>query len=199
MGHIKHPFTTLLITAFLSTESWAKTIDITNITETIVAQDGDILTGRRTLEAKISIADGATVTLQNFTHYDAYTTNIKPEPGITCEGNATIILKNENIIESTKEYPGIFVPENKTLTINGQGEPMQMATPVPRLEVLPTENRAILLSTGEQLTLQELAARVSDVEVMVAKNFAEILPLTEAQSQQLKAKVQIVDNIYRHR
>jgi hypothetical protein len=34
---------------------------------------------------------------------------------------------------------------------------------------------------------------------MVAKNFAEILPLTEAQSQQLKAKVQIVDNIYRHR
>ena len=76
---------------------------------------------------------------------------------------------------------------------------MQKASPVPRLEVLPTENRAILLSTGEQLTLQELAARVSDVEVMVAKNFAEILPLTEAQSQQLKAKVQIVDNIYRHR
>ena len=114
--------TIMLITTLFSSTSWAKTIDITNITEPIVAQDGDILTGRRTLEAKISIADGATVTLQNFTHYEAYTTNIKPEPGITCEGNATIILKNENVIEGTNEYPGIYVPENKTLTINGQGE-----------------------------------------------------------------------------
>lgn len=113
--------TIMLITTLFSSTSWAKTIDITNITEPIVAQDGDILTGRRTLEAKISIADGATVTLQNFTHYEAYTTNIKPEPGITCEGNATIILKNENVIEGTNEYPGIYVPENKTLTIQGTG------------------------------------------------------------------------------
>ena len=113
--------TIMLITTLFSTVSGAKTIDITNITEPIVAQDGDILTGRRTLEAKISIADGATVTLQNFTHYEAYTTNIKPEPGITCEGNATIILKSENVIEGTKEYPGIYVPENKTLTIQGTG------------------------------------------------------------------------------
>lgn len=114
--------TIMLITTLFSSTSWAKTIDITNITETIVAQDGNILTGTHSLKAKISIADVATVSLQNFTHYDAYTTNIKSEPGIACEGNATIILKNENIIEGTKEYPGIYVPENKTLAINGQGE-----------------------------------------------------------------------------
>jgi len=103
-----------------------------------VAQNGDILTG--TLEGsekpyKISIADGATVTLDNAIingvagwandpkmaeggEYDGF----YEWCGLTCEGDATIILKDgtENAVKGfLMNYPGIYVPVNKTLTIKG--------------------------------------------------------------------------------
>jgi hypothetical protein len=43
--------------------------------------------------------------------------------GITCEGNATIILKDgtTNTVKGFKnDYPGIYVPKDKTLTIKGE-------------------------------------------------------------------------------
>ena len=73
---------------------------------------------------KISIADGATVTLDGVTINRAEVgTNLNCSwAGINCVGNATIILKNTNNVKGFHQnYPGIYVPENKTLTINGEG------------------------------------------------------------------------------
>jgi len=41
--------------------------------------------------------------------------------GITCEGNATIILSGENAVTGGYHSAGIFVPQGKTLTIQGDG------------------------------------------------------------------------------
>ena len=87
------------------------------------AQNGETLTGTLTHNnVKISIADGATVTL------DGVTINGTPDgnndwAGINCEGDATIILKGTNEINGFlyKEYPCIYVPADKTLTIQGDG------------------------------------------------------------------------------
>ena len=60
-----------------------------------VAQDGDILTGKLDSlgqQYKISIAPGATVTLRNAFITGANDANDK-WAGITCEGDATIILE----------------------------------------------------------------------------------------------------------
>lgn len=84
------------------------------------AQDGDILTGTLAGDYKITIADGATVTLRN-----ANITGLSPTThyaGITPVGNATIILEGTNTVKGGHEdYPGIFAAENATLTIDGEG------------------------------------------------------------------------------
>ena len=86
------------------------------------AQDGDVLTGKAVIDnpeyyddIRISIADGATVTLRNLT--------INPESGsnhvaINCLGDATIILEGTNTITGSN---AIAAPEGKTLTIEGSG------------------------------------------------------------------------------
>lgn len=91
------------------------------LTTDYTATTGQTLTGTLALNKKISIADGATVTLNNVTiigtndsHYEW--------AGITCEGDATIILSGTNTVMGFYEdYPGIYVPENKTVTIQGSG------------------------------------------------------------------------------
>lgn len=84
------------------------------------AQDGQILTGTLSGDKKITIADGATVTLRN-----ANITGLSPTThyaGITPVGNATIILEGTNTVKGGHEdYPGIFAAENATLTIDGEG------------------------------------------------------------------------------
>ena len=87
------------------------------------AQDGDVLIGEAMDRYKISIADGATVTLRNVTinadgdyDYGAYA-------GITCLGDATITLEGTNsVCGFDEDYPGIYVPVGKTLTIEGSGK-----------------------------------------------------------------------------
>ena len=116
----------------------ANIVNLSTLEGDYVAQNGDVLTG--TLNGsekpyKISIADGATVTLDNATingvagwaydpmmaekgEYDGY----YEWCGLTCEGDATIILKDgtENAVKGfLMIYPGIYVPVNKTLTIKG--------------------------------------------------------------------------------
>jgi hypothetical protein len=81
----------------------------------------DILTGTLVDKYKISIADGATVTLDNVTINGVNSTSYR-WAGITCEGNAEITLTGSNTVKGFYEnYPGIYVPKNKTLTIKGSG------------------------------------------------------------------------------
>lgn len=92
------------------------------------ARTGDVLTGQAvkdldneyTDRIAINIADGATVTLRNVTiDGSGYS---EGHAGITCSGDATIILEGTNTITSFDvNYPGIYVPSGKTLTIQGSG------------------------------------------------------------------------------
>ena len=97
--------------------------DLASVTGNYVIQNGETVTGTLGSKVKISIADGATITLSGIT--------IKGEDneaynwaGLTCLGDATIVLADdtENTVGRFYQYlPGIFIPENKTLTIEGSG------------------------------------------------------------------------------
>ena len=74
---------------------------------------------------KISIAAGATVTLK-----DVNITNLGVGfdwAGITCEGDATLVLEGTNTVcagrgsDGYNNYPGIWIAPGKTLTIQGDG------------------------------------------------------------------------------
>lgn len=99
------------------------TIDLGTVTSDRVIEDNSLVTGTLNKEHKISIADGATVILENAHINSAGITNPKSLlAGITCLGDATIILRGENTVRSFScSHPGIFVPKNKTLTIMGPG------------------------------------------------------------------------------
>ena len=97
--------------------------DLSKLTADYTAQNGETLTGTLGGNYKISIADGATVTLDgvtiNGTNNDNYSW-----AGLTLEGDATIILADgsTNTVKGFYEdYPGIHVLEGKTLTISGDG------------------------------------------------------------------------------
>ena len=98
----------------------AKILDF--LTTDYTAQDGETLTGTLHSNVKISIAAGATVTLSNVTingTNDAY----YQWAGITCLGNATLMLDGTNSVTGFYEsYPGIQPGgEGTTLTIQGTG------------------------------------------------------------------------------
>ena len=94
-----------------------------------IAQDGEILTGTLSVGryCKLLIGYGATVTLKDVTIEGANNEGRK-WAGITCLGDATIILKGTNSVTgSYKDYPGIQPAhkdgtEDYTLTIKGDGE-----------------------------------------------------------------------------
>ena len=96
-------------------------INLSGVTTDTVALNGDILTDTLRSKVKISIADRATVTLK-----DLYIVGVNwastPWAGITCQGDAIIVLEGNNHIEPFHlGYPGIYIPENKTLIIRGDG------------------------------------------------------------------------------
>lgn len=96
-------------------------IDLSRLKGNYTAQDGEILTGTLGGNYKVSIANNATVVLSsvtiNGTHSNAY-----EWAGISCQGNATIILKGDNNVKGFHQnYPGIHVPKGSTLTITGDG------------------------------------------------------------------------------
>ena len=96
-------------------------VDLSTLTANYTAQDGETLTGRLIRTVKISIADGAAVTLNNIT-INGYNSERCKWAGLTCEGNAAIVLRGINIVKGFHEdYSGIYVPEGKTLTIKGGG------------------------------------------------------------------------------
>ncbi|MBP5340224.1 MAG: hypothetical protein J6Z14_13145, partial [Prevotella sp.] len=105
------------------TKQQPATIDLSKLSKPYIAVNGDVLTGTlpEDVNVKISITDGATVTLQGATiagwdheNYDW--------AGLTCEGDATIVLKDVNSVRGFYFFqPGISVPVGKTLTIRGDG------------------------------------------------------------------------------
>lgn len=108
----------------------ANEVNLSTKSTAYVAQNYDVLTGTlntgtesSSKNVKISIADGATVVLKganiNGTNNSSY-----GWAGLTCEGDATIILAGGTSLTNTikgfyENYPGIYVPASKTLTILG--------------------------------------------------------------------------------
>jgi hypothetical protein len=82
------------------------------------AVDGDVLTGMAGQDARITICAGATVTLK-----DALIVVRGDEwAGLTCEGDATLVLKGSNTVKTLHgEFPALFPAEGSTLCIKGPG------------------------------------------------------------------------------
>ena len=92
--------------------------------EFATATDGMTISGRLAANVKVSIADGATVTLDGVTIGGDDDENYK-WAGLNCLGDATIILKDgtENTVRGFyRYYPGIHVPAGSRLTITGGTE-----------------------------------------------------------------------------
>ena len=96
-------------------------IDLSKLTGDYVAQDGDVLTGTLAGNYKITIVNGAVVTLKNVTingtNDEAYNW-----AGITCQGNNIIVLADgsKNVIKGFySKMPGIHVPQGSRLIIQG--------------------------------------------------------------------------------
>ena len=86
-----------------------------------IAGDGFVFTGTLSDRFKIAIADGATVTLRNVNILGGHDDS-SPYAGLTCLGSATLILEGSNTVSSFHgRYPGIFVPTNSVLRIEGPG------------------------------------------------------------------------------
>jgi len=102
----------------------SSTKDLSTVSADYTATNCETLTGTLGANVKISIADGATVTLDGVTINGVNVDSKYFWAGLTCEGDATIILKvgTTNTIRGFREeYPGIYVPTGKTLTIQGAG------------------------------------------------------------------------------
>ena len=105
----------------LAAATLAATVDLSTVRGDTVLQDGDVATGTLGGNYKISVADGATVTLRNAV--------IEQDSGwengwasVNCLGDATIVLEGDNTLDpKNSRYPAIHIPANKTLTIQGDG------------------------------------------------------------------------------
>lgn len=110
------------------TFTWTYTVsriptNLSSLTSDYTAQDGDVLTGELQGSYKISIADGATVTLAGITINGGDDWE-KAWAGITCEGDATLVLADgtSNLVKHFyQQFAAISVPSGKTLTIQGSG------------------------------------------------------------------------------
>ena len=99
----------------------AETVNLSTLTGDYIASDGTTLTKTLSGNYKISIADGATVTLDGVKISGTNSTSYQ-WAGITCEGDATIVLSGKSTVRGFhSSYPAIHVPANKTLTIRGDG------------------------------------------------------------------------------
>ena len=115
---------------FAATAPFAATVNLSTLTGNYTAQNGDVLTG--TLEGKsqpykISIADGAKVTLSDAT-INGSSSKDCPWAGLTCLGNCTVVLEGSNTVRGFyNEFPGIQAAKNEgkgdeyTLVIEGNG------------------------------------------------------------------------------
>ncbi len=100
----------------------ALTLDLSTVTADTVIANNTTVTGTLGANVKISIADGATVTLKNASINADGAWTSGNYACLTCAGDATITLEGTNTVKGFNiYYPGIFVPKGKTLTIKGSG------------------------------------------------------------------------------
>ena len=85
--------------------------------------DGDTLTGTGGANTRVKIVDGATVTISGVDITAIANNNSHQWAGITCLGDAVIVLDGgtTNSVKGGNSNPGIYVPQNKTLTLQGNG------------------------------------------------------------------------------
>ena len=104
-----------------SDETTGDIVDLSTLTGDMEARNGQTLTGTLACNVKVSIADGATVTLRDAT-INGRNKNAFRWAGITCPGNATLVLEGENSVRGVQRmFPGIHIAQGKTLTIQGSG------------------------------------------------------------------------------
>ena len=110
---------------YSKTVEFRGTINLSTVSEgtEFTVPNGKTLTGTLAKSAKIQIAAGATVTLDGVDINDSGSLSYDCA-GITCLGDATIILKSgttSSVKGLAVSQPGIFVPWGSTLTIQGTG------------------------------------------------------------------------------
>ena len=125
---MKKKLTAMVFAVGTALGAWASTVNLSALTADYVAKDGDTLTGKLGGDHRLSIADGAMVTLNGATivvRADDAPYAPPQWPGINCEGSATIVLADDgskvNQITGGNRWPGIYVPESETLIISGPG------------------------------------------------------------------------------
>ena len=104
--------------------AWAAPMDLSTITSDYEVPDGTTLTGTLGTNVKITIAAGATVTLNGVDINSSGTWTGGDYAGITCPGNATIILADGTVNRIKGFLNGnsaIHIKPNYTLTIEGNG------------------------------------------------------------------------------
>ena len=95
-------------------------VNLSTLTDEYVAQNGDILMGTIDHTKKITIEDGASITLYNASiNADGDISNATEWAGITCLGDATITLVGENVVKGCNY--GRCGIQAGTLTIDGTG------------------------------------------------------------------------------
>ncbi len=107
----------------LSTATGGNVVTLTSGSGDVQLLNGHVLTGTGGTDTRVSVADGATVTLSGVNHTAITNNSSHSWPGIHCSGNATIVLNGgtTNSVSGGYRSPGIYVAANKTLTIQGSG------------------------------------------------------------------------------
>ena len=97
-------------------------VTLTPTTGRLLLRDGEILTGTGGPDTHVFIDDGATVTLRDVNITAIPNDGDHMWPGITCQGDVTIILDGSNVVKGGYEsYPGICILPGHTLIIQGDG------------------------------------------------------------------------------
>ena len=98
-------------------------VTLTSESGDVELHDGVTITGTGGANTRVTIADGATVTLNGVNITAISDDNSHQWAGVTCLGDAVIVLDEgtTNDVKAGYRSPGIFVPEGKTLTIQGNG------------------------------------------------------------------------------
>ena len=95
---------------------WDNVLDLSTVTSDTTVQNGCTLTGTLGANVKISIADGATVTLNGVT-INGENNSAYQWAGLTCLGDATIYLNGTNTVKGFyKNYPGILAAHRPDAT-----------------------------------------------------------------------------------